>query len=177
MCLRSNIIKLICLLSLSLAQGPFNGYGIGALQNWTSPSEAGASSIGLVPSYRSGIALSNPTTWHNLRFTFLSISYNGFESSLKNSSKNGYSNLQSAQFIIPIKQKHALGIELHPYSYQKIDLVDSLEQDLIAFNDTLSIEKQFNQAGGVMAFDLSASTVFLNKTNFCLLYTSDAADE
>ena len=170
MCLLRSIIKLLCLLSLSLAQGPFNGYGIGALQNWTSPSEAGASSIGLVPSYRSGIALSNPTTWHNLRFTFLSISYNGFESSLENSSKNGYSNLQSAQFIIPIKQKHALGIELHPYSYQKIDLVDSLEQDFNAFNDTISIEKQFNQAGGVMAFDLSASTVLLNKTNLGLTF-------
>ena len=87
MCLRSIIIKSLCLLSLSLAQGPFNGYGIGALQNWTSPSEAGASSLGLVPSYRSGISLSNPTTWPNLRFTFLSISYNGFQSSLKSSSK------------------------------------------------------------------------------------------
>ena len=134
MYLRSYIMKFLCFSSLCLSQGPFNGYGIGSIQHWTSASEAGASSLGLAPSYRSGISLSNPTTWSVLKFTFLSLSYNGFESSLTNSSKNGYSNLQSAQFIIPIKQKYALGIELHPYSYQKIDLVDSLKQNFIAFN-------------------------------------------
>ena len=50
---------------------------------------------------------------------------------MKNNSKNGYSNLQSAQLIIPIKRKHALGVELHPYSYQKVDLLDSLNSELI----------------------------------------------
>ena len=161
MYLHSHIIKFLCFSSLCLSQGPFNGYGIGSLQQWNSASAAGASSLGLTPSYRSGISLSNPTTWSKLKFTFLSLSYNGFESSLKNNSKNGYSNLQSAQLIIPIKQKYALGIELHPYSYQNIDLVDSLGQDFIAFNDTLSIEKQFNQAGGIMSFDISTSTVLI----------------
>ena len=159
---------IVLIISTSLSQGYFNGYGVGDTQNWTSASVSGASSIGLVPSYRNNISLSNPTTWSNLKFTFLSISYNGFESSLKNS-KNGYSNLQSAQLIIPIKNRHSLGIELHPYSYQKIELLDSLG-NVIAFGDTLSLKKQFLQAGGIMAFDISASTSIFSSTTLGMTF-------
>ena len=164
------VLRLVFFISLCLSQGPFNSYGIGDVQNWNSASAGGSSSLGLVPSYRQNISLTNPTTWHNLKYTFLSLSYNGFESTLKNNSKNGYSNLQSAQLIIPIKNKYALGIELHPYSYQKIDMIDSLGNDLIAFEDTLDLQKQFVQAGGVMAFDISASTSIFSRTNLALTF-------
>ena len=164
------VFRLIFFISLCLSQGPFNSYGIGDLQDWNSASAGGSSSLGLVSSYRQNISLSNPTTWPNLKYTFLSLSYNGFESALKNNSKNGYSNLQSAQLIIPIKNKYAIGIELHPYSYQKIDMIDSLGNDLIAFEDTLDLQKQFVQAGGVMAFDISASTSIFSRTNLALTF-------
>ena len=164
------VFRLIFFISLCLSQGPFNSYGIGDLQNWNSASAGGSSSLGLVSSYRQNISLANPTTWPNLKYTFLSLSYNGFESTLKNNSKNGYSNLQSAQLIIPIKNKYALGIELHPYSYQKIDMIDSLGNDLIAFEDTLDLQKQFVQAGGVMAFDISASTSIFSRTSLALTF-------
>ena len=132
------LLRLIFLISVCISQGIFNSYGIGDVQNWNSASAGGSSSLGLVSSYRQNVSLTNPTTWPNLKYTFLSLSYSGFESTLKNNSKNGYSNLQSAQLIIPIKNKYALGIELHPYSYQKTDLIDTLSNDLIAFEDTLS---------------------------------------
>ena len=164
------VFRLIFFISLCLSQGPFNSYGIGDLQDWNSASAGGSSSLGLVSSYRQNISLSNPTTWPNLKYTFLSLSYSGFESTLKNNSKNGYSNLQSAQLIIPIKNKYAIGIELHPYSYQKIDMIDSLGNDLIAFEDTLDLQKQFVQAGGVMAFDISASTSIFSRTNLALTF-------
>ena len=164
------VFRLIFFISLCLSQGPFNSYGIGDLQDWNSASAGGSSSLGLVSSYRQNISLSNPTTWPNLKYTFLSLSYSGFESALKNNSKNGYSNLQSAQLIIPIKNKYAIGIELHPYSYQKIDMIDSLGNDLIAFEDTLDLQKQFVQAGGVMAFDISASTSIFSRTNLALTF-------
>ena len=170
MFLLSYVFRLIFFISLCLSQGPFNSYGIGDLQDWNSASAGGSSSLGLVSSYRQNISLSNPTTWPNLKYTFLSLSYSGFESALKNNSKNGYSNLQSAQLIIPIKNKYALGIELHPYSYQKIDMIDSLGNDLIAFEDTLDLQKQFVQAGGVMAFDISASTSIFSRTNLALTF-------
>ena len=162
--------RLILFISLCFSQGPFNSYGIGDLQDWNSASAGGSSSLGLVSSYRQNISLSNPTTWPNLKYTFLSLSYNGFESTLKNNSKNGYSNLQSAQLIIPIKNKYALGIELHPYSYQKVDMIDTLGNNLIAFEDTLDLQKQFVQAGGVMAFDISASTSIFSRTNLALTF-------
>ena len=164
------VFRLIFFISLCLTQGPLNSYGVGDLQDSNSASVGGSSSLGLVASYRQNISLSNPTTWPNLKYTFLSLSYSGFESTLKNNSKNGYSNLQSAQLIIPIKNKYAIGIELHPYSYQKIDMIDSLGNDLIAFEDTLSLQKQFVQAGGVMAFDISASTSIFSRTNLALTF-------
>ena len=164
------VFSLIFFISLCFSQGPFNSYGIGDLQDWNSASAGGSSSLGLVSSYRKNISLSNPTTWHNLKYTFLSLSYNGFESTLKNNSKNGYSNLQSAQLIIPIKNKYALGIELHPYSYQKTDMIDTLSNDLIAFDDTLSLQKQYVQAGGVMAFDISASASIFSNTGMAMKF-------
>ena len=164
------VLRLIFFISLCLSQGPFNSYGIGDVQNWNSASAGGSSSLGLVPSYRQNISLANPTTWSNLKYTFLSLSYNGFESAFKNNSKNGYSNLQSALLIIPIKNKYSLGIELHPYSYQKIDLIDTLGNNLIAFEDTLSLQKQFVQAGGIMAFDISASASILSNTSLALTF-------
>ena len=48
--------------------------------------------------------------------------------------------IYSLRLIIPIKNKYALGIELHPYSYQKIDMIDTLSDDLIAFEDTLRLQ-------------------------------------
>ena len=106
----------------------------------------------------------------------MSIAYNGFESTIKNNSINGYSNLQSAQLIIPIKRKHALGIELHPYSYQKVNLLDSLNSESIVFGDTVSMAKEYKQAGGIMAFNLSVASSILPKTSigvtFQLLFGS-----
>ena len=162
------VLRRIFFVSLCLSQGPLNSYGIGNLQNWNSASASGSSSLGLVPSYRQNISLTNPTTWPNLKYTFLSLSYNGFESTIKSNTKNGYSNLQSAQLIIPIKDKYAVGIELHPYSYQKIDMIDTLVNKLIAFEDTLSLQKQFVQVGGVMAFDISASASIFSSTSLAM---------
>ena len=170
MFLLRNVIRLIFFISLCLSQGLFNSYGIGNLQNWNSASVSGSSSLGLVSSYRQNVSLSNPATWPYLKYTFLSLSYNGFESTIKNNFKSGYSNLQSAQLIIPIKNKYALGIELHPYSYQKTDMIDTLVNDLIAFEDTLGLQKQFVQAGGVMAFDISASTLASSGTSLALTF-------
>mgnify|MGYP003304984176 CR=1 FL=1 len=118
------VLRLIFFISLCFSQGPFNSYGIGDMLVWNSASAGGLGSLGLVSSYRQNISLANPTTWSYLKYTFLSLSYNGSESALKNDTKNGYSNLQSAQLIIPIKSEYALGIELHPYSYQNINMID-----------------------------------------------------
>ena len=160
------IFKIIILLNFCLAQGSLNSFGIGKHQKWLSPSQGGAGSIGLIPTFRDGVSLSNPGTWANLKFTHLSVSYNGFESiTINRNSKNSFSNLQSAQLIIPIKHKHSIGIALHPYSYQRINLVDTLYSDIYLFEDTLSIKKGYEQAGGIMALDFSFSSSFFSGNN------------
>ena len=70
MFLRKRIFSFTAIVSMSLAQGLFNGYGVGDLQNWKSASVGGASSVGLVYSFQKDVSLSNPTTWSNLKYTF-----------------------------------------------------------------------------------------------------------
>ena len=170
------IIKSVFLLCLCLAQGSLNSFGIGNHQKWLSPSVGGIGSIGLVPTFKTDVSLSNPATWSNLKFTHLSISYNGFESIINSNSNNSFSNLQSAQLIIPIKQKHSFGISLHPYSYQQAILSDTSYSDIYAFDDTISIDKKYEQAGGIMALDLSLSSSLFSGNNigftFQLLFGS-----
>ena len=158
MLLLRSLIQVYLLLSLLFSQGTLNSFGIGSHQKWNSPSQGGIGSIGLVPSFKNKVSLSNPATWSNLEFTHLSVSYNGLESRInKNKASNSFSNLQSAQLIIPIKQKYSLGIELHPYAYQQVILTDTLYDDILVFEDTISIKKEYEQAGGIMALDLSMS--------------------
>ena len=150
----------------AFSQGPNNGFGIGSEQEWNSSSQNGIASIGLVPSFKNRISLSNPSTWNNFSFTHLSITYGDLESELNGvSQKNKFSLLKSAQFIIPIKKKYAIGLELHPYSYQNIILSDTDSSNLVISDDTLAINKQYEQAGGVMALDLSFSSIFYKDFN------------
>ena len=143
------LIQILLFISFSVAQGPANSFGIGNHQKWSSPSQGGIGSVGLVPSFQNNVSLSNPVTWSNLKFTHLSVSYNGLESKIvKNNANNGFSNLQSAQLIIPVKQKYAFGIELHPYSYQQIILSDTVYNDIIAFEDTVSVQKNMSNQEG-----------------------------
>ena len=169
MLLLRNSIQVYLLLSLLFSQGTLNSFGIGNHQKWNSPSQGGIGSIGLVPSFQNEVSLSNPATWSNLKFTHLSVSYNGIESKINNKkASNGFSNLQSAQLIIPIKKKYSLGIELHPYAYQQVILSDTLYDDILVFEDTISIKKEYEQAGGIMALDLSMSASLFKGNNLGL---------
>ena len=49
-------------------------------------------------------------------------------------------------------------------------MIDTLSDDLIAFEDTLSLQKQFVQAGGVMAFDISASASIFSSTSMAMKF-------
>ncbi|GIT74647.1 MAG: hypothetical protein Ct9H300mP29_6410 [Candidatus Neomarinimicrobiota bacterium] len=73
-----NLYIIIIVPIILLGQGPMNGYGIGNFQSWQSPSQGGMVSLGLTPSFQNGVSLSNPSTWQQLKYTHLSISYYGF---------------------------------------------------------------------------------------------------
>mgnify|MGYP007000253243 CR=1 len=77
-----SFIILMFFYSISFSQGPNNGFGIGSEQEWNSSSQNGIASTGLVPSFKNSVSLSNPSTWINLSFTYLSIPYGDLQSEL-----------------------------------------------------------------------------------------------
>ena len=89
--------------SFILAQGMMNGYGIGSLfENQGSISGSNGLSK-LSCAFMDNVSISNPSTWQNLNYTYLSVSYSFDEALLKEpSSLNGYSSLSNISQI----QKH-----------------------------------------------------------------------
>ena len=80
-----------------------NGYGVGSLfENQGSVSGSNGLSK-LSSSFMDNVSISNPSTWQNLDYTYLSVSYSFDEALMKrNSSLNGYSNLSNISWIVNI---------------------------------------------------------------------------
>ena len=91
----------------------------------------------LSPSVSKNVNFSNPSTWHNLKFTYLSLSYSADHTSLETKSlTNAYSGLSNALWIIPIKSKYSVGFSISPYTNQKVNIVGL---DTISFMSHLMI--------------------------------------
>ena len=100
---------LIFIFSLCLSQGRMNGFGIGHYYHWQGTGNAIDGLSNINPAFQSHVSLSNPSTWHNLEYSFLSISYSGSESIFKRTEvSNGYSSLSNAAWIVPYKKKISL---------------------------------------------------------------------
>lgn len=67
---RKYILILIFISSLS-AQNAMSAYGYGS---YVESSDAASMSVSnkLLPSFKENVSLTNPSTWHNLLFTYLS---------------------------------------------------------------------------------------------------------
>ena len=138
----------IILISGLLGQSTMNGYGYGMFSQNNESASLGSGSIGLVPSFQNNVSLSNPSTWHNMSFTFLSLSFEGQHNAFGNQSVNN-SNLSGAKLIIPAKQKLSIGISFSPFLSRQLTVVDSTYQEFI-FNesDTLSYSRSDETSGG-----------------------------
>ena len=138
----------ILLISGLLGQSTMNGYGYGMFSQNNESASLGSGSVGLVPSFQNNVSLSNPSTWHNMPFTFLSLSFEGQRNSFGNQSVNN-SNLSGAKLIIPAKQKLSIGISFSPFLSRQLTVVDSTYQEFI-FNesDTLSYSRSDETSGG-----------------------------
>ena len=138
----------ILLISGLLGQSTMNGYGYGMFSQNNESASLGSGSVGLVPSFQNNVSLSNPSTWHNMPFTFLSLSFEGQHNSFGNQSVNN-SNLSGAKLIIPAKQKLSIGISFSPFLSGQLTVVDSTYQEFI-FNesDTLSYSRSDETSGG-----------------------------
>lgn len=155
------------LYTLTYSQGTMNGYGIGNLSSQNGSQNATNGLIELAPSFQKGISLSNPTTWKNLKFTYLSVSYAYDRVNSTNSSiLNDYSNISNISWIVPLKSKTSLGITLSPYSHQKIDVISKDTLIFSAFGDTIKTSNNIRRFGGIMSFKIGGSRQITNKLNF-----------
>ena len=151
-------IPLILCLSLLVGQGTMNGFGLGHYYENQGITNAGNGLNSLVPGFQSNVSLSNPSTWHPLKYTQLSLSYSGDEKTMSDLPLlNRYSGLSYASWIVPIKSKGSFGLALVPYADQRITLTDTDTTSFIAFDDTLNLLNSFDRSGGIMAFKVGTS--------------------
>lgn len=158
-------ILAIVLISTLFSQSLLNGYGFGKKIDFYDAASLGISSTGLLPSFKKGVSLQNPSTWKNLNFTYFTGTYQVEQKIVLDDIINGTSNLGYAQFIVPIKNKYAFGLGIHPYSNQYLRLEDSKEKDYIAFGDTLATNHSFSSYGGITAFNISFAGNVSNHLN------------
>ena len=149
------IISAFLLSSTLFSQSLLNGYGFGKKIDIYDAASMGISSTGLLPSFKTGVSLQNPSTWKNLNFTYFTGTYQVEQKIVLENIIYSNSDLGYAQFIVPIKNKYAFGLGIHPYfdQYLQLDGVD--EGDYIAFGDTLTTQHSYRSFGGINAFNIS----------------------
>jgi len=153
-----NTIILFLFLSIGYSQGRMNALGVGHYYHNQGLNNAMDGIIELSPSFKSKVSLSNPSTWHNLKFTFLSLSYGGNENSINKSSiSNGYSSISNAIWVVPIKSMSSFGMSLSPYADQRIALVDQDTSIFQVFDTTYNYTRSFDRSGGILSFKIGTS--------------------
>jgi|TARA_B100000497_G_scaffold62050_1_gene70370 hypothetical protein len=139
---------LLLFISTLFGQSTMNGYGYGMFANKSDASALGSESVGLLPSFKTGVSLSNPSTWHKLPVTYLSTSFVGQNNEFS-SSTSTHSGLASARLIIPAKQKLSFGLTFNPLFSREITIVDSTFNEFIFTNsDTLDYSRSNTTGGG-----------------------------
>ena len=109
----SRKILIIFFISFIFPQNALSGYGFGSSVDNSEATSLGVSNE-LLPSFKSKVSLSNPSTWHNLLFSYLNTSVNVQNSVFQSDSSTNFS-LSSAKLIIPWKQKMAFGVSFEPF--------------------------------------------------------------
>ena len=69
----SRKILIIFFIGFIFPQNALSGYGFGSSVDNSEAASLGVSNE-LLPSFKSKVSLSNPSTWHNLLFSYLSLS-------------------------------------------------------------------------------------------------------
>ncbi len=164
------IISALLLSSIIFSQSILNGYGIGKKIDTYDAASMGISSSGLLPSFKPGVSLQNPSTWKNLNFTYFTGTYQAEQKIVLDNIINSYSDLGYVQFIVPIKNKYAFGLGIHPYFDQYLQLDGEAEDDYIAFGDTLTAHHSYSSFGGITAFNISFAGKIAENFNAAISY-------
>ena len=161
--LNRNLV-LVLFLSTLFGQSTMSGYGYGMFSHNDEAATSGSGSIGLLPSFKNNVALSNPSTWHKLGFTYINTSFEGqFNDFNSSSSKN--SGLASAKLIIPSKKKVSFGLTFKPLLSREMTVRDSTFNEFVfAESDTLNYTRS-NKTGGGSSMAQFAVGYNINETD------------
>ena len=152
------VFIIVALISLGISQGRMNGIGVGHFYKYQGIQNVLSGAVELAPSFQNNVSLTNPSTWHNLKFAYLSISYSGNENVIRTpSTVNGYSSLSNALWVVPVKSYSSIGLSLSPYSDQRSTIVDKDTSYFQAFDSTLGYTRSFERSGGILSFKISSS--------------------
>ena len=129
------------------SQSIHNAYGLGLISFDHNAAAAAMSSRGIVPTFNQNISLSNPVTWNNLKYAYLTGNYNGneFTSDL---GVNGLTGVSSAQFTVPIGEKYAWGFGVKPLFNQQYIIEDN-PIEFYVDDDTLLTKRSVDGSGGI----------------------------
>ena len=141
----SRKILIIFFISFIFPQNALSGYGFGSSVDNSEATSLGVSNE-LLPSFKSKVSLSNPSTWHNLLFSYLNTSVNVQNSVFQSDSSTNFS-LSSAKLIIPWKQKMAFGVSFEPFLSREVTISDSTFSSF-SFNDEDILFSRINSSSG-----------------------------
>jgi hypothetical protein len=164
------IVLAVFLGSILFSQSLLNGYGFGKKIDIYDAASLGISSTGLLPSFKKDVSLQNPSTWKNLNFTYFTGTYQVEQKIVLDNIINSTSNLGYAQFIVPIKNKYAFGLGIHPYYNQYLQLNGEDENDYIAFGDTITTHHSYSSFGGITAFNISLAANIAKNVNVAISF-------
>ena len=176
------VVIIYILVSLGISQGRMNGIGLGHFNKYQGIQNALSGSVELAPSFQNNVSFTNPSTWHNLKFAYLSISYSGNENVIRGpSTVNGYSSLSNALWVVPIKSNSSIGLSLSPYSDQRLTTVDRDTSYFQAFDSTFGYTRSFERSGGILSFKISSSLKVSDRAslgiNHSILFGSSRQNE
>ncbi|MEE9166077.1 MAG: hypothetical protein V3U24_01225 [Candidatus Neomarinimicrobiota bacterium] len=140
-----SVLAVIC-----SAQSPYNSISHGIILNGGEASSLAQGSVGLVPSHNSRVSYLNPSTWHAMRFAYLTAHYGtGRVEYPDQDFRSEFGQLENIAFVVPIRGTYAWGFGLRPYSRKNFSMEGSQDSTLIFSSDTLMRSKKIDGTGGI----------------------------
>ena len=141
----SRKVLILLLVSCAMSQNTMSGYGFGSSVDNSEASSVGVSNE-LMPSFKTSVSMSNPSTWHNLLFSYLNTSVDVQNANFQSNSSTNFS-LSSAKLIIPWKQKMAFGVSFKPFLSREVAINDTT-MTAFTFNEEDVLYTRINSSSG-----------------------------
>ena len=141
-----NFLLALFFISTLFSQNSMSGYGYGSSLENTDASSSGVSNR-LLPSFKSNVSLSNPSSWHELLFTYLNTSVNVQSTKFQSQNNTNFS-LSSFKLIIPWKQKMSFGVAFEPFLFREIAISDTTKSEYNFSGKDYLYNRKYSSSGG-----------------------------